>query len=135
MLLIGSVFGARRAFLTTSLYLLEGIVGLPVFAGFGFGFAKIIGPTGGYLIGFVIAATTMGWLAERGWEKSFGKSLILFTLGHGLIFAFGLLGLLRFFPAEQVLALGLIPFIPGMIVKTLLAFPITPKLWKKISQL
>lgn len=135
VLLIGASFGSKRAFLTTTLYLLEGILGLPVFAGLGFGIAKLFGPSGGYLIGFIAAATLMGFLSEKlNWDKTFLKSLFLFSIGHGVIFLFGLAGLTKFFSGSEVFAMGLIPFIPGMIIKTCMAFPLLPKAWTLVRK-
>lgn len=136
VLLIGSLYGSRRAFLTTSFYVFQGAIGLPVFAGGTFGAAILLGPTGGYLIGFIIAATAMGFFAEKGYERSLKKSIPLFFLGHTIIFLFGLTWLSKFTGLNQsVFVLGLIPFIPGMIVKTAIASGVTPNLWKFIKKI
>src|SRR4051794_6282406 len=73
VLVIGMAYGPRLAFATVGLYLLEGAAGLSVFAGTperGIGLSYMAGPTGGYLIGFLVSAVAMGWLAERGWDRS-----------------------------------------------------------------
>ncbi len=80
------------------LYMLQGIAGFPVFAGTpekGVGLAYMMGPTGGYLLGFVAAAFVTGLLAERGWTKSALGALAALTIGHAVIFLFGFAGLRR----------------------------------------
>ena len=72
VLAIGAAFGARLAAATVLLYLGEGLAGLQVFAGLAAGPAYMAGPTGGYLVGFLFAAALVGWLAERGWDRSLG---------------------------------------------------------------
>jgi len=128
VLLCGATLGARRAFLAQLLYLAEGAVGLPVFAGGALGIAKLLGPTGGYLLAFPFAAAVTGLLAERGWDRHFSTMLVAMLLGSSVIFGLGLIGLLRFVPAPGLLAAGLWPFVPGDLIKSTLAalaFPIT----------
>src|SRR5687768_13758188 len=69
VLLVGALLGSRRGGLSLLTYLLEGAAGLPFFAGGTGGIAKLTGPTGGYLIGFMVAAFAVGLLAERGWDR------------------------------------------------------------------
>jgi biotin transport system substrate-specific component len=128
VLLCGATLGARRAFLAQLLYLAEGAVGLPVFAGGALGVAKLLGPTGGYLLVFPFAAAVTGLLAERGWDRHFSTMLVAMLLGSSVIFGLGLIGLSRFVPAPGLLAAGLWPFVPGDLIKSTLAalaFPIT----------
>ena len=128
VLLCGATLGARRAFLAQLLYLAEGAVGLPVFAGGALGVAKLLGPTGGYLLAFPFAAAVTGLLAERGWDRHFSTMLVAMLLGSSVIFGLGLIGLSRFVPAPGLLAAGLWPFVPGDLIKSTLAalaFPIT----------
>jgi biotin transport system substrate-specific component len=130
VLLSGAVLGARRAFLAQALYLIEGSMGLPVFAGGGAGLATFAGPTGGYLIAFPLAAALTGALAERGWDRRFVTMLAAMLLGSGVIFAIGLAQLARFLPQEQLLAAGLLPFLPGDLVKSTLASLVFPAAWR-----
>lgn len=135
VLLSGVVLGARRAFLAQMLYLLEGCAGLPVFAGGGAGFLHLVGPTGGYLIGFPFAALVTGFLAERAWDR---KPLTMFATmlaGSSVIFALGLAQLTRFLPADQVLQAGLLPFLPGDLVKSGLAAGAFPLVWRAVRRL
>lgn len=120
VLLIGIAYGPRLGAATVMLYLLEGLVGLPVFAGFKAGPAALAGPTGGFLIGFVPAAALAGWLAARGWARNVWRSVATFVAGHAVLFASGVtwLGLLIGF--ERAVMLGLLPFLPGTVVKAAL---------------
>ena len=130
VLLSGAVLGARRAFIAQTLYLAEGALGLPVFAGGAFGFAIFLGPTGGYLLAFPFAAALTGALAERGWDRRFVTMLAAMLLGSAVIFALGLIQLSRFVPQPQLLAAGLLPFVPGDVVKSVLAALAFPFAWR-----
>ncbi len=130
VLLTGAVLGARRAFLAQLLYLAEGASGLPVFAGGAFGLVKFAGPTGGYLLAFPFAAAVTGALAERGWDRHFFTMLLAMLLGSVVIFASGLAVLARFVPADQLLAAGLLPFLPGDLIKSSLASLAFPAAWR-----
>ena len=130
VLLIAMTLGMTRGSGVVLAYLLEGALGLPVFAGGMAGIAKFIGPTGGYLLGFLVAAYLVGYLADKGWDRGYVKSLTARSLGTAVIFACGMLWLATFVGTELVIATGLIPFIPGAIMKIFLAFAILPTLWK-----
>jgi biotin transport system substrate-specific component len=130
VLLIAMALGRVRGVGVVTAYLLEGIAGLPVFAGGTAGFPIIIGPTGGYLIGFLAGAYVIGWLADQGWDKSYLKSILAMIIGSAIIFAFGLIWLAKFVPDGSLLALGLIPYLPGSVVKITLAAVILPSIWK-----
>jgi biotin transport system substrate-specific component len=119
--IIGALFGARLAAATVAAYLIEGAIGLPVFAGGAGGFAHVLGPTGGYLIGFLIAATLIGVLVERGWSKSFVALLGVMLLAHIAIFVFGVLQLQLFVGWSAAWSAGVAPFIAGTIIKTIAA--------------
>ncbi len=135
VLLIGAAFGARLGAATVALYLAEGILGLPVFAPGGpVGPARLLGPTGGYLIGFVAAAYVVGALAERGWDRRLVTAALAMLAGEVVIYAFGLAGLARFLPPERLLAAGLLPFIPGDLVKLALAALALPTAWRLVGR-
>jgi biotin transport system substrate-specific component len=134
VLLSGAVLGARRAFLAQVLYLMEGAAGLPVFAGFSAGFAVLAGPTAGYLIAFPFAAGVTGLLAEHGWDRRFFTMVAAMLLGSVVIFAFGLANLSRFLPGEQLLGAGLLPFLPGDLVKSSLAALAFPAAWRWVRR-
>jgi len=121
VLVVAAALG-RLGAASVALYVLEGAAGLPVFAPGGApGLARLIGPTGGYLIGFVAAAFVVGWFVERGWDRRLFATLAAMLAAEVAIYAFGLAWLARFVPAERVLAAGLVPFVLGDLVKVLLA--------------
>jgi biotin transport system substrate-specific component len=129
VLVLGAAFGARLAAATVALYLLEGLLGLPVFAGAVAGPAYMAGPTGGFLLGFLIAAALIGFLAERGWDRSWGRLVAAMTLGHVAIFALGFGWLAVLIGPEKAFALGVAPFALATIVKTLLAAALVGAAW------
>lgn len=132
--LVGALLGSRRGTLTLLTYLAEGATGLPVFAGGAGGLGIFVGPTGGYLIGFVAAAFVVGWLCEKGWDRHFLSAVLAFLLGDSLVFLFGLPWLARFVGIEKVFALGLIPFIPGDLIKVVLAALVITSLWRSLKR-
>lgn len=132
VLLSGAVLGMRRGFLAQMLYLLAGAAGLPVFAGGGAGIVVLLGPTAGYLAGFPFAAAVTGALAERGWDRRFATMLAAMLLGSTVIFALGLIGLSRFLPAAQLAGAGLLPFLPGDVIKSTLAAIAFPAVWQAV---
>ena len=111
VLLVAGLLG-RRGALSVALYLGGGVLGLPIFAADWGGFARLAGPTGGYLWGFLLAAYVAGWLAERS-EGHWWRLLGAFLVGEALIYGCGLLWLSRFVPAGQLLVAGLYPFLVG----------------------
>jgi len=134
VLMLGALLGSRRGSLCVLTYILEGVLGLPVFAHGRGGFAVLISPTGGYLIGFVAAACIVGLLAEKGWDRRVWKTILAMLLGNIVIYAFGLLWLsLLTGISRNVLAIGLYPFIPGDILKILLAAILLPTSWKLLG--
>ena len=127
VLFIAALLGANRAAAAIMSYLMVGAAGLPVFAGGAAGIHVFAGPTGGYLIGFLFAAYLVGYLSERGWDQKFWYAVISMTLGTLVIFLFGVIGLVRFTGTEQVLQLGVIPFLPGAAIKVGLAATLLPQ--------
>lgn len=133
VLMIGSLLGARRGCLTVLAYIMEGAAGLPVFA-VGVGPAALLGPTGGYLFGFIPAVYITGRLAEKGWDRRIGTTVLAMVLGNLVIYTFGLfwLGCLTGFN-RMVLTIGLRPFIVGDLVKIILAATLLPSGWKLLG--
>ncbi len=129
VLLLGALLGSWRGALAVTAYLIEGAAGLPVFAGGAGGAAHLIGPTAGYLAGFLVAAYLTGWLAERGWDRYMPATLVAMLLGNAVIYLFGLVWLARFIGAENLLAAGLYPFVPGDLAKIILAAILLPGGW------
>lgn len=138
VLVIGMAFGWRLGGATILLYLAEGAVGLPVFAGTperGIGLAYMMGPTGGYLVGFFFSAVVVGWLAERGWDRRVIPTLVAMVAGTAIIFALGVLWLGAFIGWDQpVLDLGLVPFLPGAAFKIALAAAVLPAIWRLVDR-
>jgi len=136
VLVIGMAYGARLAGATVALYLFQGALGLPVFAGTpekGIGLAYMAGPTGGYLVGFLIVAVVMGWLAERGWDRKALPSLAALTIGTVLLFVPGVAWLAVLVGFEQAVQAGLVPFLLGSVLKLALAAAVLPLAWKAVE--
>jgi biotin transport system substrate-specific component len=133
VLLVGAALGRWRGAASVLAYLAEGAAGLPVFAGAHAGPAVLLGPTGGYLFGFVLGAWLCGHLAERGWDRTVRGTTAAMVLGNVVIFAVALPWLARYVGAANVWALGFWPFIPGDVVKIGLASALLPLAWKWIG--
>jgi biotin transport system substrate-specific component len=134
VLLVGSVLGATRGAISLIAYFSMGALGLPVFSA---ATSLSFGPTFGYLIGFVAAASVVGWLSERGWHKSVSGVLGSFAIANAIIYLFGLpwlafilgnLGVANDIAA--VATAGLLPFIVGDVLKMMLAAALLPIAWK-----
>jgi biotin transport system substrate-specific component len=134
VLLVGAALGRRRGAAAVIAYLAEGAAGLPVFAGLNAGPAVLVGPTGGYLIGFIPGAWLCGLLAERGWDRRVGTTILSMILGNVAIFAVALPWLARYVGASHVWAMGFWPFVPGDIVKIGLAAAALPLAWKWLGR-
>ena len=133
VLLVAAALG-RLGLATVIAYLIEGAIGLPVFAGGTFGVATIVGPTGGYLISFALAAAIVGSAAERGWDRHLLTALAAMLLGEVAIYLCGLPWLARFVPAGRVFDLGLFPFIPGDLFKMVLVALALPGAWRLVRR-
>ena len=131
--IIGMSYGSRLAFLTLLAYLLEGSLGLPVFAKGG-GLMYLAQPTAGYLYGMTLAAGLIGFFAERGYASSYIKSLIPLLMGTIIIFTLGVGYLGSFIGYNKAVLVGLIPFWPSEFFKIALAMFIIPSIWKYINK-
>lgn len=129
VLLAGALLGSRRGAAAMLVYLAEGAAGLPVFALGHSGPGVILGPTGGYLLSYPVAAFVVGLLAERGWDRSFWRAAVAMLCGEATIYVIALPWLGHFVPASSVVALGFLPFIPGDITKLALAAALLPSGW------
>jgi biotin transport system substrate-specific component len=134
VLLVGASLGAKKGGLSVLAYLGEGLIGLPVFAGGASGPAYLLGPTGGYLAGFAVAAFAVGWLAERGWDRHVGLTLAAMLISNLLIYLLGLAWLSVYVGVGQVLPLGFYPFLAGDAIKLLLAGIVLPGGWAVITK-
>jgi biotin transport system substrate-specific component len=135
VLMVGALLGSRRGSLCALAYIIQGTAGLPVFA-FGGGPAVLAGPTGGYLAGFVLGAYVTGFLAERGWDRRFGTTILAMVLGNLGIYSFGLVWLCCLMGiGKAVLVTGLYPFIVGDLLKIVLAAIVLPSAWKLLGKI
>ena len=138
VLVIGASFGWRLGAATVLLYLAEGAAGLPVFAGTpekGIGLAYMMGSTGGYLAGFVLAALLTGFMAERGLTKSIPGALLTMALGHAVIFAAGFAWLATLMGVDKAFMLGVAPFYAATAIKTALGAALLPASWWALTRL
>jgi biotin transport system substrate-specific component len=132
VLMLGMAYGVRLGLATVLLYLAEGAAGLPVFASTperGIGLAYMLGPTGGYLLGFVLAVALVGYLAERGWDRSVPGTAAAMIAGHVLMFLPGIAWLAVLMGWGRAVDLGFTPFILATILKTALGFALMPAAW------
>jgi biotin transport system substrate-specific component len=136
VLTVGAALGFRRGALALLLYLVLGAAGLSVFAEGSSGVAKILGATGGYLIGFAVAAAIVGRLAELGWDRHIGGSLAAMAVGTGVIYAIGVpwLKVTLGIPWETAVAEGMTKFLLWDVAKLIVAAGIFPAAWWLIGR-
>ncbi|MEX2535968.1 MAG: biotin transporter BioY [Trueperaceae bacterium] len=135
VLLIGAAYGAPLAGATVVAYLIAGGLGMPFFSSGGAGWSFFAGTTGGYLLGFLPAALLVGYLAQRGWDRSYRATAAAMLIGNLVIYAFGLLWLSRFAPdLATTLQWGLWPFLAGDVLKVLTAVALLPTVWRLIGR-
>ena len=129
ILMIAMLCGRNISVATVSLYLFQGMIGLPVFA-YGGGLPYLMGPTGGFLFGFLMASLIVGELADRGWGKFLFKSIFAMMLGMLTIYTFGIiqLGIINGFQFAIIKSMQ--PFIIGDFYKLVLASFLLPQIWK-----
>ncbi len=136
VLLLGASYGLPLALATTLGYVVLGAVGLPLFSGLHGGLAYIAGPTGGYLVGFVLAAALLGYLAQRGWVRSYGATALAMVLADALVYVPGLLWLHVVLGGGwgATLAAGLLPFLLGDALKLAIAAGLLPTAWRALGR-
>ena len=134
---IGAAYGARLGLATIMGYMIIGALGFDVFASSSAeknGIAYMLGGSGGYLLGYVLATLALGWAAERGWDRSIILMAVAMLIGNALIYVPGLLWLHQFASGwEQALAWGLTPFLLGDAIKLALAALLLPAAWKAVE--
>jgi biotin transport system substrate-specific component len=128
VLMIGAAYGWRLGTATVMTYLAEGAIGLRVFAGPVGGLAPLLGPTAGYLAGFVAAAFITGWLSERGWDRSVPRLFVAMGLGHIVILAAGFAWLAfgMKLGVEKAWLVGIAPFVAASVIKNALGAALVP---------
>jgi len=134
VLLTGAALGSQRGLVTLLVFYFVGMAGLHVFQDGNNGWGYVTGsPTGGYLIGFVAAAYITGFLAERGWDRR--NVLWALLIGNLVIYVPGLLwlGAKDIVPWDNVLSVGLYPFIPGDVLKLMMVGILLPSAWKVVN--
>jgi biotin transport system substrate-specific component len=136
VLLLATAYGANLGAATFALYLLIGLAGAPVFANQGHGIERLIGPTGGYLAGMLIASWVLGALAGRKWDQRFLSAITTMFIGNVIIFTFGLIWLHEYTGKDWAwtFSAGLTPFIFGEILKIVIAGTSLPALWKVVGR-
>ena len=136
VLMLGAAYGWRLGAITMVAYLVEGAMGFPVFAGSIGGLAPLLGPTAGYLVGFVAAAGITGWLSEHGWDRSVTRLFVAMAIGHVVILALGFawlafgLGL----GVDKAWLVGIAPFIAGSVIKNALGAVLMPALRRLVDR-
>lgn len=136
VLLVGASLGAARGAISMALYALVGALGAPIYSDFASGTGTLFGPTGGYIIGFVLAAAFTGWLAQHRWERGLVRGLLAFVAGSVVVFLIGLpwlkvsLGLTW----AETLQGGLLPFIVGGVIKAAIAAVVLRGAWALVDR-
>ena len=133
VLLVGATLGAKRGAASLALYLLLGLAGLPFFAGGASGVTTLVGPTGGYLVGFIVAAYLVGLLAARGLDRRIPSALLAFLAGESVIYLFGVAWLSVYLGFQQALVAGLLPFLVGDAIKLAASALVLPAAWALVK--
>jgi biotin transport system substrate-specific component len=136
VLLVAATLGSIRGGMSLLVYVGAGSAGAPVFTGWGRGLAVLKGVTGGYLVGFIVAAIVIGFLAEKGWDKRFRSSIGAMLTGNVIIYLIGLPWLAAVIHTDftKTLQAGLYPFVPGDLIKLYLAAAVLPAAWKFVGR-
>jgi biotin transport system substrate-specific component len=138
ILTLAMAYGPRLGMATILLYMAEGAAGLPVFAGTpekGIGLAYMAGPTGGYLLGYVLAVGICSWAATRGWDRHVGKTALTMLAANVAIYVAGLLWLGTLLGWDKpILEWGLYPFVLGDLTKLALASVSLSLIWRTLKR-
>jgi biotin transport system substrate-specific component len=136
VLVIGAAYGGRLGAATIMVYLAEGALGLPVFAGPAGGLAPLMGPTAGYLIGFVAAAFTTGWLSARGWDRSVAPLFVAMAIGHVIILGCGFAWLAfgMKLGVGKAWLVGIAPFVAASVIKNALGAVLVPAIRRVLDR-
>jgi biotin transport system substrate-specific component len=140
VLLAGSALGWKRGGISMAIYVLAGLVGVPWYASHSHGWAVVSGATGGYLVGFVVAAAFCGWLAERGNDRTTLKTISEMVVGNWIIYLFGATwlwmdGIPGISTFGDAISKGVDPFLLGDGIKVFIAALILPVTWKLVDSL
>jgi biotin transport system substrate-specific component len=137
VLTLGTAYGPRLGLATILGYMIVGAVGFDVFAGSSaeaHGLTYMMGGTGGYLVGYVLATLALGYAARAGWDRSMGKMALGLVVGNVLIYVPGLIWLGMLYGWDKpILQWGLTPFLIGDAIKLALAALLVPAVWKAVG--
>lgn len=135
VVLVGASLGAVRGIASLALYLALGIAGAPIYAHHAHGSDVLVGASGGYIVGFVVASAVTGYLAERRWDRTFSSAVAAMLTGNVIIYLVGLPWLAAVLNTnlEKTLELGLYPFVPGDVFKLYLAAALLPGAWRVVK--
>ena len=136
VLLLATSYGATLGTTTFFTYLLVGALGAPVFANGGSGIERIVGATGGYLVGMLLTSALLGYLGGRRWDQKFKTALPAMLIGNVLTFGFGLLWLHQYTGKDWAwtISAGFTPFIIGEILKIAIAGTSLPLIWQFVQR-
>ena len=132
VILIALLYGRKLGTATVLSYVAAGSLGAPVFAGFKAG--SLFSPTGGYILGYIAAALILGFLSDKGIAKSYVKTFLSLLLASAVILVLGALVLILFVPSKNIFMIGVLPFLPGDMLKVVAATLLFPRLWKFIKK-
>lgn len=121
VLLLSCLLGSKRSAMAVLTYLFQGAIGFPVFAGARAGIHVLAGPTGGYLLGYVLAAFITGWMVERMAHRTASKIFIAMGCGNLIVYLFGISWLSRYIGLQAAFVLGMLPFLIGDLLKLIVA--------------
>ena len=131
VMLIALLYGRKLGTVTVLSYVAAGSLGAPIFAGFKAG--SLFSPTGGYILGYIAAALILGFLSDKGIAKSYVKTFLSLLLASAVILVLGALVLILFVPSKNIFMIGVLPFLPGDMLKVVAATLLFPRLWKFIK--
>lgn len=136
VVLVGASLGMLRGTASLALYVLAGMAGAPFYAHHAHGLSVVTGASGGYLVGFVLAAAVTGWLAQRHWDRRFSSAVGAMLTGNVVIYLVGVpwLAVDLGTNLEKSLELGLYPFVPGDILKLYVAAALLPSAWRAVAR-
>ena len=137
VVLVGASLGALLGLASLGLYLFVGALGAPIYADGNHGWDVLTGPTGGYIVGFVLAAVLTGLLAQRRWDRRFSSAVAAMLSGNVVIYLVGLAWLAEKLDTglEKTFELGLYPFVVGDLLKLYLAGALLPGAWRLVERL
>ena len=130
--LMALLYGRKLGTATILSYVVAGSLGAPIFAGGKAG--SLFSPTGGYILGYIIAVVILGYLADKGVTKSYVKTILSLLLSSAIILTLGALVLSLFMPGKNAFMIGVLPFLPGDALKSTTVTLLLPTLWKFIPK-